>query len=336
MIRRRALLALLLALAGCEPRGERDPFTDSRVPPGLGPAFWPPQGWTWGLIQVGKTPPQRYGVAAPPDEGPVAQVLIMPGYGEVAEEEFAAANALIERRVQVWTLDGVGQGGSGRITGPRDLGHVDSFASDIEGVRRMVAEVIRSTPDAPLVIVADGTAAPVLLRAADQGLPGVSALVLTAPRLSHARPAPITGWSRWLGLERHRAPGGSGWRRDQPRAAPDSTAFARLAWQAANPDLRMGGPSLGWLAAFADLSAAVRARTLGKAAPPVLILVDPAEPAADRADASRLCQGLPHCDLKITTAEHWPEAESAFIAAATHARLGKAKAGALSNPDLER
>jgi lysophospholipase len=331
MIRRGALLALVLTLAACGARGERDPFTDSRIPPSLGPAFWPPQGWAWGLIQQGEAPPQRYGVAAPGDEPPIAQVLVLPGYGGLAEEAFQTANLLTARRIQIWALDGVGQGGSGRIALPRDLGHVDSFADDVEGVRRMLAEVVRPTPDVPVVAIADGTAAPVLLRGLqqDQGLPGVAAVVLTAPRLPAARlasGAPAAGpVARWLRLGRYRAPGGAAWRREGLNAPRGSPAFVRHAWQLANPDLRMGGPSLGWLAAFDQLAREVRAAGWRRIALPVLVLVEPAAPAADRAEADRLCRALPRCSLAEAGAAQWPGREADFVA-------GVAAAAALPIP----
>jgi len=80
-----------------------------------------------------------------------------------------------------------------------------------------------------------------------------------------------------LGFGAVRTRGAAPWRRD----GPDDFAGGRThdawrgavthAWQTANPDLRMGGPSLDWQAAFVQL----RDRTLAdqaRIAPPTLIL----------------------------------------------------------------
>src|SRR3569832_916048 len=89
------LILLLLALGACRPGDDpRAPFTDSRIPPGLEHRFYPPQGWTWGLLKIGTAPPVRYGVAAPASTAR-SQVLILPGYGEPAEAWFEIANELI-------------------------------------------------------------------------------------------------------------------------------------------------------------------------------------------------------------------------------------------------
>jgi lysophospholipase len=321
MIRRTLLAALILTLCACGARGARDPFTDSRIPPSLGPAFWPPPGWAWGLIQTPGAPAQRYGVAAPTDEPPIAQALMLPGYGGLAEEDFQAAGQLIDRRIQVWTLDGVGQGGSGRIALPRDLGHVDSFDADVAGLDQMVAAVIRPAPGAPLVAIADGAAAPVLLRALQTGPGRIAAVVLTDPRLStpghhtprRPRSPEAAQWARRLGIGRRRAPDQGGWRRDAPTAPFGSPAFVRHAWQLANPDLRMGGPSLGWQAAFDDLLAGLRADGWARVRAPVLVLADPAAPTAERQAQAALCRALPRCIFALAAPDQWPQREAAFI-----------------------
>ena len=299
MHRRVALLVLALCLAACGDRTSRAPFTNSRLPPGLSQTDWPPHGWTWGLIQVGGDPAQRYGVGAAATV-PRAEVLILPGYGDFAETHFAEAGGLIGTGDTVWILDGSGQGGSGRDAGPRDLGHLKSFDADIQALGAMTQMVIRPGPDAPFFLIAEGSAAPVALSVLQQGKVRPAGLILVDPLLhSPAADLDQAHWASRLLLGAIRAPGGDGWKRDQQPKDPGDRR--RHDWQLANPDLRMGGPSLGWLAAFDDLVQKVAAAGPAKVGAPVLII------STGRGDArseERLCRALPHCTLQSTNAAH--------------------------------
>jgi lysophospholipase len=296
MSRRRAILALVLCLAACGGPDSRAPFTDSRIPPNLGPADWPPDGWAWGLIQVGEAPPQRYGVAAPAAP-PRAQVLILPGYGQAAEDEFHLARTLIAAGDQVWVLDGAGQGGSGRLGGPRDLGQITSFDSDLEAIERLDSLAIR--PKTPLILIADGTAGVVALRRLRLGAPGVAGAVLRGPTVQAPGGATDTDWTaQWamrLGLSGLRAAHAAGWSRDGPELGAGLNAATQHAWRLANPDLRMGGPSLGWLAAFSRLRAEVAAGGPRAISQPIMILGSSADTRADRAWRDALCRAIAGC-----------------------------------------
>jgi lysophospholipase len=320
MLRRVFALALILLLAACKRTDERAAFTDTRLPPGLAQAGWPPDGWTWGLIQIANDPPQRYGVS-PAAQVRRAQVLILPGYDGLAEDEFAAASDFNARGDVVWVLEGQGQGGSARLVNPRDLGFVRSFDGDVGAIRQMVAAAIRPTPAMPLTAIAYGTAAPEALRAAQQGLPGVSQLILVDPHFQPPGPPVGPGKALWmtrLGLGAWRPPGQGRWRRDA--ADPDPV---RHDWQTANPDLRMGGVSYAWIAAFNDLAGKLSATGWRRVALPVLIL------QTGRTDpgVARLCQLMAHCRIQTATDPHAAEA------AAIEAGL---PATSLSNPNPGR
>ncbi|MBA3811568.1 MAG: alpha/beta hydrolase [Caulobacteraceae bacterium] len=250
------ILAAGLAVA-CSGGGGLAPFAESRTPPSLGERFYPPEGWAWGFLRVGEAPAQRYGVAAPATVAR-AQILILPDYGETAETWFETARDLGRRGYCVWVLEGAGQGGSGRTAGPRDLGYAQSFDPDVTAVLAMASAVIRAPPETHLIVLGQGVGALVAVRAAQGGLAS-GGLILSAPRLTAPRHAPAP---RFLGLDRLRPPGEKGWGRDMPDAFARGATHDRwrggvtLAWQRANPDLRMGDPSLRWRTAF---EAAVRA-----------------------------------------------------------------------------
>ena len=263
-------LAPCLVLAGCG-LSNPAPFVDSRPPPGLAERFYPPENWAWGLIQAGEGPAQRYGVAAP-DATPKADVLILPDYGETAETWFETARDLGAAGFNVWILEGVGQGGSARLTGQRDLGEVRSFDADVVATKAMIQAVIRPRPRRPVVVLGEGVGALVAARAVETWA-AAGGLILSAP---DCRPRPAASLLVSMGLGGLRAPGQGGWRRDADDLSAGRThdrwrGAVTQAWRIANPDLRMGGPSLDWRAAFAELQRRAAADA-GQIATPTLLI----------------------------------------------------------------
>ena len=242
MFRRLALFAFVLFLAGC---GE-DPgraFLDSRTPPALGPRFWPPDGWTWGVIEVEGAPEIRYGVAAP-SQPPRGHVVLVPGYGESAEVYFETARDLIGMEYAVWVLEPHGQAGSGRFWGERDVGRSAGFDKDALALRRLVEQVIRPRAEETLALGGHGAGALPVLLAVQGGLRHVDGVFLSWPDLDVDREADRARRLTRFGGGFLRARGGP-WRR--PDADLSRRPTLPLAWQTANPDLRLGGPSWSWI-----------------------------------------------------------------------------------------
>ncbi len=323
-------MGLVLLLSACGGQDARAPFTDSRIPPGLAQKGWPPAGWAWGLIQVGDNPPQRYGVLGP-TIAPRAQVLILPGYGDFAESWYLAVADFAARGYTVWVLDGGGQGGSGRWTSPRDLGHVPAFASDDVAVSHMIGQVIRPQGSQPFVVIAEGTAGVLATRSVQGRRLPASEVILAAPTLrTPGDVAAVSSLSaaQRLGLGTLRAPGAHGWDRAEPAGPQGGPDAVRHAWQVANPDLRMGGPSLSWLAAFDALGREVEiARpaathdNLG-GPPPVLILGDPAWNGREGGRWAPICRALSGCTEAIAMS---PEEAHAREVAVIEALLPRPK-----------
>jgi lysophospholipase len=207
-------------------------------------------------------------------------VLILPDYGESAETWFETARDLTGAGYVVWVLEGVGQGGSARLNGHRDLGELRSFDGDVAGARAMIDAVVRPTPGRPFVILGHGVGALIAARVAETG-DAPTGTVFSAPR---CRPATAAGTLVNVGLGTFRAPGGDAW----ARSGPDDFASHRThdrwrgaathAWQVANPDLRLGGPSLDWQAALARLQRDAEAGA-GRLKAPTL-LIDDGKPRA--------------------------------------------------------
>ena len=283
-------------LASCGKGDLKEPFTDGRPPLGIEARFLAPDGWAWGLVKIGDAPPARYGVSSPGGTTH-ADVLILTSYAEPAEVWFETASALNDKGYVVWILEGVGQGGSGRYSRLRDLGYAETLEPDVWTAKAMVEKVIRRRP---LIVMASGASAPVALQAI-AATPGVDGLILTSPKLEPDAAPSASDATRmqqlkvgWLRADMH-----GGW----SRKGPDDRALGlthdgprgrlRLAWQTANPDLRMGSPSWSWITAFA--SAAKAAQPVEpRVAVPTLIL----QPDLGLAPAKAACSRMPHCTLE--------------------------------------
>ena len=312
-------LACLLALplVSCDDEAVRAPFAESRTPPSLAVRFQAPPGWAWGYVAVGDSLVQRYGVSAP-QGAPRGQILILPGYGESAEGWYETARDLNARGYTVWVLERQGQGGSERGTPWRDLGHATSFAPDVTATKAMVKAVIRPKGRDPFVILGAGYGGLVALRALEEGLTADAAILsspnfdLASPPRAKAELIRIARWARGLKLGFVRYPGQPGWKREgqdgfDTNLTHDRTRGAvQQAWELANPDLRMGAPSLAWYAAFYDAVDATGAN-LKRVDIPVAMLDAGQDVEALPQPQSAVCAALPHC---IET--RWPQARHAL------------------------
>jgi len=297
-MRRLIVLALLAALTACKkPEKPAAPDLATRLPPGVESRFWPPVGWAWGAIQVGDRPFLRYGVSPAPAL-PLADIIILPGYGESAEQWFETARELNDADYTVWILDGAGQGGSARFTKTRDLGHVPDFDGDVLGLPALIRHVIRPPAKRPLYVIASGTAWLPALAGFERHAPGAK-LILSDPRELHTPAGAPT-----QALKTVRAAGG-GWVRPDPKMALPRRQKAALAWATANPDLRMGGASWGWHAARQKLrDQTLQPNALASLQTPVLVLSQTAGVTP--------CLTLPHCvEQSVAASIPYQQAEDA-------------------------
>jgi hypothetical protein len=254
-------------------------FTDSQIPPGLSPQYFPPAGFVWSGFKSGNLPEARYGVAAPPTS-PRADILIVADARFPAEAYFELARDLISLNYTVWIYEAPGQGGSGRYFLQGDKVHTPDFHHSVQAVEDLIGEVIRPSFVRPVYIVGTGTGALTALSIDPKTIP-IGGAVAYSPYLRLLEPAPTV----WRG-------------EDIPSEAWAQTAHK---WQRANPDLRLRAVSQTWQtemdkAVDTVTSPGLKRLSFGREAPPRLIITS--EEAAAPNDPGRMCAGIKICPVK--------------------------------------
>lgn len=304
------LAAVACALTACGASDDLGPALETTPPAALPSRFYPPEGWTWGLLQVGDHPPHRYGVAGP-RRASRGHVIILPGLSEPAEKWFETASALVAADWTVWILDPAGQGGSARSAPPRDMAHVRDMAVDEAALRELIVEIIRPMPQERVVVLAHSLGAATTLLALADGLPEVDAAVLSAPVVAtHPDRMPmqaadlltVSVWARRLGLGGRYAAGQDGWSSSEVTGPPVThdpvRARVQTEWMRTNPALRVGGVSWAWTAAALTQQQAARSPgTLARVTTPVTVLAPSEDAWAAPGSQAALCAGLARCTL---------------------------------------
>ena len=255
--------------------------TDSAIPPGLSPQFFPPEGFVWGAYRPPNLPEVRYGVASPP-VNPKAQVLILADPSYPAEVYFQTAQQLLDAGYGVWLLEAPGQGGSGRYLLQGEAIFAPDYHDAQAAARAFVGEIVKPDASKPLVVVGTGYSA-------------IHALSLSMA-LKDAGVLGYVAYDPYLGGPIAR---GEVWHANQ---AP-GTYWGDIAqtWQGANTGLRLRVKSDTWqkqmIKAYAALDG-MHMPAIGETVHPSVLLVEPRTAlTADANAASKLCAHVAHCVL---------------------------------------
>jgi lysophospholipase len=241
-----------------------------------------------------------------PAEAAKGSILWLGGRGDIFEKYLECLDAWHAAGWQVSSFDWRGQGGSGRILPDPSVGHIDDFAIWIDDLSAFWADWTARTPG-PHVIMGHSMGGHLVLRALVEGRVRPAAAVLVAPMLGFA--GNIPGWlagavARILGtLLPHR----SAWKQNERPSPRDASRQAYLThdddryademwWKGHKPELNLGPPSWGWMAAAARSYGVLNRRGAVEAlALPVLIVATDGDqlvcPRAIRTAATRLNKG---------------------------------------------
>lgn len=272
------------------------------------PATGPPAA---GFFAAGDGLSIRYGswpAAVAPSRG---TVLLLHGRKEFLEKYAETIAELNARGFDVFSMDWRGQGLSDRLLADRGKGHVRSYADYLQDLKLFVDQFVVPAARRPVMILAHSMGAHIALRFMHDRPTAVDRAVLTSPMIDiRSAPYPrrlagaIARAARAAGLSGAHLPGATGrsalkrsfegnlLTSDPRRFAVEREAVMR------NPDLALGGPTFGWLAATLDSIAVTRRAGFLESIRVPVLMVTAGRDAVVSAKAQRLaCRRLPRCRL---------------------------------------
>jgi lysophospholipase len=256
---------------------------------------------------------------AAPASKPRGVCVLLDGQTEFLEKYDEVIGELRSRGFAVATLDWRGQGGSVRALANPLKAHIGDFAEYDEDLSTFLEKVVKPMSEKPPIALAHSMGGHVLLRALHDRPNAFTAAVMTAPMLR----AQTRGYPAWLARAMCRFENAIGnseqwvWGMDQRDpltmefednlVTSDRTRFARAkALVAAQSDIRLAGPTWGWLEAAYRSMARVTSPGYGEAiATPVLIVGAGKDRIVDMAAEREFARRLPNgAFLEFSDAEH--------------------------------
>lgn len=192
---------------------------------------------------------------------PRGRLLFQTGRADVIEKYLEVFAHLVGRGWSVTAFDWRGQGGSGRLLADRHVGHGGNFSLLVEDLRAFWTawRAEDSAGELPHVLLGHSMGGHLALRAVVEGAVDPHALILVAPMLGLSLPtgallgAGIIRLMNALGRAERgiwQAKQGPGHHTRQRNLTHDVERFEDEGyWYAQQPDLALGPPSWGWLAA---------------------------------------------------------------------------------------
>jgi len=257
----------------------------------------------------------RAALFGPP--GAAGWCAVCPGYTEFIEKYLEVVGELRDRGFGVVVHDWRGQGLSSRLVADRHKGHVESFDLPVADLRAVWAAT--GLGERVGTVLAHSMGGHIALRAmaAEPGL--VDRAVLTAPMMGvigagmpETLARAVLTAAGALGLSRRYVIGGAGYdvaRKpfEGNRLTRDPERFARMhRLIAANPDLAVGDPTMGWVReAFRSIALTRRPGWLEAIETPILIAIAGDDRIVNNAAIEETVRRLPHAEaIRFEGARH--------------------------------
>lgn len=256
----------------------------------------------------------RYMTAPALTDAPRGTVIVSPGRAEFIEKYFETVRALQDRGFAVIVTDHLGQGLSDRLLPDRAKGHLedmDVLAADLEAL----AEAEAGRMPRPHVLLGHSMGGTAALLAQARGRLDAKALAVTAPMLKIAGLAPgtmlLVAALIAIGFAARRVRDGANDHIppvfEMNGLTHDRARFDRmLRYFEAEPELLLGAPTFGWLAAANRAGRKVLSReTLTRLDVLLLVATAAEEALVSKKAQARLAEALPQAEqLVLENARH--------------------------------
>lgn len=248
----------------------------------------------------------RYAVV--PGDPERGALVIVTGRAESLEKYAETAYDLRDLGGMTYIYEHRGQGDSGRDLPDREKGHVADWRRYTDDLTRFIDEVVRPAAPARLVTLAHSMGGGVALAAMIENRLKPDHLFVTSPLIRfNAAPFPDVAarwlaWGLWKGYQHERyAPATGPWEAipfdsGKNRLTGDRRRYDHaLALMERNPNLRIGGPTVGWVHQMFLMGDWIEAGQ-GAVATPVTVFVSEGDRVILPEAAIRFCGGLPSCE----------------------------------------
>lgn len=309
---KRSLLALALVLAACAGPAPNQP-TPTQIEVAKAALqearFQPPPGWRWGQFARPDGARLRYG-HAPAAGAALGTVVFLPGFRNFAEANFESFRQFQAAGLEVYVLDLRGQGGSSRPLKDREKPAGASFRFYAQDVADFIAAEVRPQAVGAVTLIGTSLGGQIALLTALEHPAAADRYFLAVPAVQPATAPHDPKVARFLvatlslfGQAKAYAPGAGP--RDFPDAYVQSTdgcagdplrGRAAFAWNLIQPELRLGGPTNGWMQGLFNTADRLSdPHVLQTITPPVMMFNAGRDTYVDAAAAERACQQMPQC-----------------------------------------
>jgi len=313
-----------------------------RAPASLDARFREPPGFRWGRFATGFGATLRWGHLAAPNADKTC--ILVGGFTEFIEKYFETARDFAARGFEVWCLDWHGQGASDRWPQNPYRPRAREYERDADSLAKFITDMTPAGKPRLLVAHSMGGAIALLTLSRTPGI--VDAAVLSAPMLGLPLPRGVhfilRAYARLgmaLGLGERFIPGAGPWKpradlcpANSPTSHDPARCLLQRAWFEFDPQLRVDGPTFGWIdAAFALTAHLRKPDVLRRIMTPVLIGSAQKEIFVNPASHRHAAKYLPHCELvRFPAGKHelfhewdavrtpWFETIDRFVAAHLH------------------